>query len=106
MFAVGDVATLPDCLRGGKTPLPRAVQCSARRSQRRSAAAPHCIIGGLLRGARPVITRHKQGTTGRLDFAGPPPSDGNFCGGYAPHKKNCICILRGFPACYAHVDGV
>ncbi len=43
---------------------------------------------------------HPQGTTGPLDFAGPPPSDG-----YAPNKKTRIRILRGFPACYAYVDG-
>ncbi len=35
VFAVGDVATLPDCLRGGRTPSPRVVQCSVR-SLRRS----------------------------------------------------------------------
>ena len=49
---------------------------------------------------------HDQGTTGPLNIAGPPPSDGNFCGGYAPHnckKKNRI--LREFPTCYAYVDG-
>ena len=43
-FAVGDVATLSDCLRRGQTPSPRAVQRSARRSLRSSAAASHCII--------------------------------------------------------------
>ena len=36
VFAVGDGATLPDCLRGGRTPSPRAVQRSARRTLKRS----------------------------------------------------------------------
>jgi len=40
---------------------------------------------------------HSQGTTGPLDFAGPPPSDGNFCGGYAPHKNSEFVFCGGFP---------
>ncbi len=55
-FAVGDVATMPDCLRRERTPSPRAVQRSAKRSLRSSAVASHCIIGSLLRGIRQAVT--------------------------------------------------
>ncbi len=46
-----------------------------------------------------------QGTTGPLDFAGPPPSDGKILWGLRPPQTFRIRILRGFPACYAYVDG-
>lgn len=65
VFAVGDVATLPGRLRGDGMPSPRAVQPAARLSLRRCSAgmAPDKLCyasqGGLLRGTRHVVTRHK-----------------------------------------------
>ncbi len=47
-----------------------------------------------------------QGTTGPLDFAGPPPSDGNFCGGYAPHKNFEFVCCGGFPHAVRALMGV
>jgi len=65
-FAVGDVATLPDCLRRERTPSPRAVQRSARRSLRSSShnwqfvtrhkAGCYVEQGRLLRGIRQFVT--------------------------------------------------
>ena len=55
---------------------------------------------------RSESTLHDQGTTGRLDFAGPPPSDGNFCGGYAPHKNFECVFCGGFPHAVRALMGV
>jgi len=57
------------------------------------AVTPTCKqVNFLFAVVRGVLARYAQGTTGPLDFAGPPPSDGNFCGGYA---ACCACVDGG-----------
>jgi len=69
VFAVGGVATLPDCLRGGRTPSPRAVHNVLLRDYFTSHAFSAVLFvvdgsknheqGSLLRGTRQFVTRHK-----------------------------------------------
>ncbi len=52
-----------------------------------------------------TVGQWRAGHDRASEFRGAAPIGRRFLWGLRPPQKFCVRILRGFPACYAYVDG-